>query len=84
MLVLTRKQDESIIINGEIEVIITSIGHNKVRIGIQAPSNVSVHRKEVFKTIEEKKVAKSSKVQTKERGLSRLFKSAGKVAFSGK
>ena len=49
MLVLTRRQGESIVINGEIEVSIVSIQGNKVRIGIEAPDWVTVDRQEVHK-----------------------------------
>lgn len=47
MLVLTRKENESIIIDEQIKVTIISIGSDKVRIGITAPKEVSVHREEV-------------------------------------
>lgn len=62
MLVLTRKLDESIIIDGRIEVVITDIGSNKVRLGVHAPSDVTVHRKEVFDAIEQKKQKKAPRV----------------------
>jgi carbon storage regulator len=48
MLVLSRKEGESIIIGDGIEVKVVDIDGNKVRIGIEAPRNVSVHRKEVY------------------------------------
>ena len=47
MLVLTRKTGEEIIINGTIRVTITAIKGDKVRIGIEAPSDVTVDRAEV-------------------------------------
>jgi carbon storage regulator len=47
MLVLSRKRDESIIIGDNIVLTIVDIRGDKVRIGIQAPSTVPVHRKEV-------------------------------------
>jgi len=47
MLVLTRKESESIVIADSIEVIITRITGNKVRIGINAPRHISVYRKEI-------------------------------------
>ena len=46
MLILTRKPQESIIINEDIEVVVLEIRGNQVRIGIQAPTEVSVHRSE--------------------------------------
>lgn len=53
MLILSRKLDECIIIDGTIEIKIVSIDENRVRIGINAPANVEVHRKEVFEKIKE-------------------------------
>ena len=55
MLVLTRKKNESIVIGNNIEIIITDISKNKVRIGIQAPKNVTVHRKEIYNEIQSQK-----------------------------
>lgn len=48
MLVLTRKIKEKIVINGNILIKILNINGNQVRIGINAPKEVSVHRKEIY------------------------------------
>jgi carbon storage regulator len=48
MLVLTRKDKQSIMIGDDIEVMVLSNDGTKVRLGIQAPSDVSVHRTEVY------------------------------------
>ena len=53
MLVITRKADESIIINGNIEVVIVGISKDGVRLGIKAPREIQVHRREVFEAIAE-------------------------------
>jgi carbon storage regulator len=53
MLVLTRKKEQSIVVNDNIEITILSIEGDQVRIGINAPKNVSIHRKEVFLEIQE-------------------------------
>lgn len=53
MLVLSRKNNESIIINGNIEVKIISVEDGKVKIGIDAPIDIQIFRKEVFDQIEE-------------------------------
>ncbi|HEY3828226.1 MAG TPA: carbon storage regulator CsrA [Solirubrobacteraceae bacterium] len=52
MLVLTRKIRQSIMIGDEIEVRVLSNDGTKVRLGIQAPSDVSVHRTEVYLAIQ--------------------------------
>ena len=51
MLVITRKQEQSIIIGGEVEVIVLGISKDGVRLGIKAPRSVQVHRREVFEAI---------------------------------
>ena len=48
MLVLTRKEDESLIIDGNIKLTILSIKGGQVRVGIEAPKEVSVHREELL------------------------------------
>ena len=48
MLVLSRKLEESFIINGNIEVIVTAIQGHKVSLGISAPADVKIYRKELF------------------------------------
>lgn len=61
MLILTRKKDENIIIDDEIEIKIVAIEGNQVRLGIDAPNNIEIHREEVYRRIEEenKEAAKS-------------------------
>ena len=51
MLVLSRKKNESIIINDDITVTVIEIRGDKVRLGIEAPKDVSVHRREVYEAI---------------------------------
>ncbi len=52
MLVLSRQRDESIIINDNVVVTIVDIRGDKVRLGIQAPQEVPVHRREVYEAIQ--------------------------------
>lgn len=62
MLVLSRKKDESIIIDGKIEIKIIESEDGRVRIGIEAPREIEIHRKEVFDEImAENKAATSTK-----------------------
>lgn len=51
MLVLSRKKDESIVINNDITIVVVEIRGDKVRLGIEAPKEVPVHRQEVFQSI---------------------------------
>jgi len=51
MLVLTRKVGQSIVIGDEIEVVVLEVRGEQVRVGIRAPKNVTVHRKEIYEQI---------------------------------
>ena len=57
MLVLSRKKNESIVINNDITVTVVEIRGDKVRLGIVAPKEVPVHRQEVFEAIHGKSPA---------------------------
>jgi len=52
MLILTRKAGESILIGDDIEVTITSIDQNKVRVGIKGPAHVPIYREELYRKIQ--------------------------------
>lgn len=52
MLVLSRQRDESIIIGDNIVITVVDIRGDKVRLGIQAPTEVPVHRQEVYEAIQ--------------------------------
>jgi carbon storage regulator len=60
MLVLTRKSNQSIMIGDDIEVSVLAIMGEKVRIGIQAPREVPVFRKEVYLEIQQERVSEGS------------------------
>lgn len=51
MLVLSRQKDETIIIGDDIEITVVDIRGDKVRLGVSAPKEISVHRKEVYDAI---------------------------------
>jgi carbon storage regulator len=53
MLVLSRKTKQSIMIGDDVEITVLSIDAGKVRLGIQAPAEVSVHRTEIYLEIQE-------------------------------
>ncbi|MFY1026188.1 carbon storage regulator [Actinobacillus seminis] len=53
MLILTRKVGESLLIGDDISVTILNIRGNQVKIGVDAPKDVSVHREEIYQRIKE-------------------------------
>ncbi|MDF2801693.1 MAG: csrA [Anaerocolumna sp.] len=53
MLALTRKKDEAIIINGNIEIRILDVQGDKVKLGISAPKEVTIYREELYAQIKE-------------------------------
>lgn len=59
MLVLTRKVHQSIIIGDDIEVVVLEVRGEQVRLGINAPKNVAVHRQEIYEQIQHENVAAS-------------------------
>jgi len=60
MLVLSRKKNESIVINNDITVTVVEIRGDKVRLGIVAPKEVPVHRQEVYDAIHGKEAGETS------------------------
>jgi carbon storage regulator len=52
MLVLTRKVGESIRIGDEIEIVVTAVDQNKVRIGVKSPRSIPVYREELYRRIQ--------------------------------
>jgi carbon storage regulator len=52
MLVLSRKKNESIVINNDITIVVVEIRGDKVRLGVEAPKEVPVHRREVYDAIQ--------------------------------
>ncbi|HXY37057.1 MAG TPA: carbon storage regulator CsrA [Planctomycetaceae bacterium] len=58
MLVLSRKKDEKIIIGDNITVMVIEIRGDKVRLGIEAPKEITVHRQEVYDAIKREQAEK--------------------------
>ena len=71
MLVLTRKEDQSIMIGDDIEVKVLDLKDSQVKIGIVAPRSVAVHRREVYLAIQAENTQAAAPAQLD--GISRLF-----------
>ena len=80
MLVLSRQRDETIMIGDDIEVTVVDIRGDKVRLGINAPKEISVHRKEVYDAIRRENRAAA---QVKPEDLSGLGKISPKAPGGG-
>lgn len=70
MLVLSRKKNESIVINDDITIVVVEIRGDKVRLGVEAPKEVPVHRREVYDAIKrsenEQRGTPASRVESSE------------------
>ncbi|SHJ66550.1 carbon storage regulator CsrA [Paramaledivibacter caminithermalis] len=73
MLILTRKLNESLMIGDNIEIKVIKIEEGKVRIGISAPKNIDIHRKEVYDMIVNEN-KKASDIDIEYEKLQGLFK----------
>lgn len=72
MLVLTRRANQSIMIGADVVVTVLEVRGDQVRIGIDAPRSVSVHREEVFRELEAANRAAASPASRALEGLSAL------------
>ncbi|MDH3718075.1 MAG: carbon storage regulator CsrA [Planctomycetota bacterium] len=68
MLVLSRKKNESIVINNDITIVVVEIRGDKVRLGVEAPKEVPVHRREVYEAIKRADAAASESKEAAEPG----------------
>jgi carbon storage regulator len=64
MLVLSRKKNESIVINNDITIVVVEIRGDKVRLGVEAPKEVPVHRREVYDAIRRNDAALQTRAST--------------------
>ena len=80
MLVLSQQRDETIMIGDEIEITVVDIRGDKVRLGINAPRTIQVHRKEVYDAIQQEN-AEAANVQLDDlNGLDQHMKSKPRPA----
>jgi carbon storage regulator len=61
MLVLSRKKNESIVINDDITIVVVEIRGDKVRLGVEAPNDVPGHRREVYEAIRRVEISREKK-----------------------
>ena len=64
MLVLSRHRDEEILIGDDISITVIDIRGDKVRLGIKAPNDIPVHRREVYEAIKRDEAKKAKKVKS--------------------
>ena len=63
MLALTRKKGESIMIGSDVEVVILGVSGEQVKLGINAPRNISIHRKEIYEQIQKANITAAQSVK---------------------
>ena len=67
MLVLSRKKNESIVINNDITIVVVEIRGDKVRLGVEAPKEVPVHRREVYDAIRRNSEDRASEMSAEDK-----------------
>ena len=75
MLILSRKKNESIMIGDDIEIMVTEITGDVIKLGISAPRQVRVHRKEVYEAIKAENILASKASATQLGSLSQFLRS---------
>lgn len=75
MLVLSRRREETIVIDGDIEIVVLHVGHEGVKLGVKAPRNVTVLRGEIYEQVASQNRAAVQAANPAEGLLARLRKS---------
>ena len=81
MLILARKKNESIIIDDDIKIVVIEIRGEQVRLGVEAPENVPVHRREVFDAIHRAGESNRPSIPASQRQLEEAVEKAATEAF---
>lgn len=77
MLVITRKRNQSITIGDGIEVRVLSVGRDGVRLGVTAPADIAVHRREIYDQIRDANTSAAAAAPRLSRLVERLRENAG-------
>ena len=83
MLILSRKKDQAIIIDGEIKITILEIDQNRVQVGIKAPRSISIYREEVLREIQQENRLALYDQKTITVDLTEIMKKGGKGGDQG-
>lgn len=78
MLVLTRRTDESIIIDGDIRVKVLSVEGGTVRLGIEAPPEITIYRQELYEAVKEENIKAARAASRQSKQLKKLLSKTGK------
>ncbi len=74
MLVFTRKSGQSLMIGDEVEIKIVSVGNDQVRIGIEAPRQIPVHRREVYDSIRNQQLSATGNQDSSRKNFDRAIR----------
>ena len=83
MLVLSRKKNESIVINNDITIVVVEIRGDKVRLGVDAPKEIPVHRREVYDAIQRNELSAKDKAAAEDKAASEKDKATTEADASG-